>query len=352
MIDFVLACWDILVDSSAWMFLGFFMAGLLRSFVPEDLVARNLGARKAGSVFKAALFGVPLPLCSCGVIPAAAGLRRQGASKGATAAFLIATPETGVDSMAVSWAMLDPLMTVLRPVSAFITAVFTGTVINALDRDRFEPQTATALTSSTCPSGSCSCRQDASVPPSLWVRFLAGQRFAFGDLLGDVVPWFGLGILIAGVISLFLPTDFGQMIPGGKFSAMLVMLAVSLPLYVCATASTPIAAALAMKGFSPGALLVFLLAGPATNAATIVTVARLLGKRAVTAYVLSIIGMTLVCAILADSLYLWLGLSVSTWLGGDAGESRSLVGSVAAVVMVSVLAWQLWGKTRFRSVQE
>lgn len=133
---------------------------------------------------------------------------------------------------------------------------------------------------------------------------------------------------------------------------MLVMLAVSLPLYVCATASTPIAAALAMKGFSPGALLVFLLAGPATNAATIVTVARLLGKRAVTAYVLSIIGMTLVCAILADSLYLWLGLSVSTWLGGDAGESRSLVGSVAAVVMVSVLAWQLWGKTRFRSVQE
>ena len=128
---------------------------------------------------------------------------------------------------------------------------------------------------------------------------------------------------------------------------MLVMLAVSLPLYVCATASTPIAAALAMKGFSPGALLVFLLAGPATNAATIVTVARLLGKRAVTAYVLSIIGMTLVCAILADSLYLWLGLGVSAWLGGDAGESRSLVGVVAAVAMVVVMAWQLWSRCGF-----
>jgi uncharacterized membrane protein YraQ (UPF0718 family) len=335
------ACWDILVDSSFWMLFGFFMAGLLRAFVPSDLVARHLGKNQSGNIFKAALFGVPLPLCSCGVIPAAAGLRRQGAGKGATASFLISTPETGVDSMAVSWALLDPLMTVLRPLSAFLTAMVTGFFIDAADKDSTQeppsPQTLAPLgTAQGCASG-CSCGGEAAARSS-WKRFLDGQRFAFDDLLADIAPWFGLGILLAGIITLYLPDDLGQTLPGGGFTSMLAMLLVALPMYVCATASTPIAAALAMKGFSPGALLVFLLAGPATNAATMVMVGRLLGKKSAFIYVGSIIVVTLACAVAADALYLWLGFEVHGWLDNSGAEEGGLLAVLAAIVMLAMLA--------------
>ena len=335
------ACWDILVESSFWMLFGFFMAGLLRAFVPSDLVARHLGKNQSGNIFKAALFGVPLPLCSCGVIPAAAGLRRQGAGKGATASFLISTPETGVDSIAVSWALLDPLMTVLRPLSAFLTAMVTGFFIDAADKDSTQepapPQTlAPSGAAQECASGCCSCQGEAPAP-SVWKRFLDGQRFAFDDLLADIAPWFGLGILLAGIITLYLPDDLGRMLPGGGLTAMLAMLLVALPMYVCATASTPIAAALAMKGFSPGALLVFLLAGPATNAATMVMVGRLLGKKSAFIYVGSIIAVTLVCAVAANALYLWLGFEVHGWLDNAGAEEGGLFAILAALVMLAVL---------------
>lgn len=135
-IKIAVACWGILVESSGFILFGFVVAGLLKAFVPEDLVAKHLGNGDASSVLKASAFGVPLPLCSCGVLPAAAGLREQGASKGATSAFLISTPETGVDSVAVTWALLDPVMTVFRPVSAFFTATLTGLVVNLLDNKR------------------------------------------------------------------------------------------------------------------------------------------------------------------------------------------------------------------------
>mgnify|MGYP003584969111 CR=1 FL=1 len=385
MSGFLLVCWDILVDSSVWMLFGFFMAGLLRAFVPADIVARHLGHGRSGNVFKAAIFGVPLPLCSCGVIPAAAGLRRMGASRGATASFLISTPETGVDSMAVSWALLDPLMTVLRPLSAFITAMAAGLFIDAADRGD-EPGRSPAdgdlSTASACSSGCCSCSGATAAMPSgivvpsgapvsvpddvfaapgsggaahvaapvpvaqdaragapaasRWRRFLDGQRFAFDDLMGDIAPWFGLGIVVAGLITLYLPDDLGAMLPGG--GAMLVMLLISMPMYVCATASTPIAAALALKGFSPGALLVFLLAGPATNAATILMVGKLLGRRAAVIYVASIAVMTMACAVAADAVYAALGFQVHSWLGGSGAEEGGPVTVAAALVMLAVLA--------------
>ena len=333
---FFLACWDILLDSSLWMLLGFFMAGLLRAFVPSDLVARHLGESRSGNIFKAALFGVPLPLCSCGVIPAAAGLRRQGAGKGATASFLISTPETGVDSMAVSWALLDPLMTVLRPLAAFVTAMVTGLLIDAADKNDGPPQALSPLEPARgCASGCCSC---APAAPSALKRFADGQRFAFGDLLSDIAPWFGLGILLAAAITLYLPDDLGRMLPGGGVASMLAMLVVALPMYVCATASTPIAAALALKGFSPGSLLVFLLAGPATNAATMIMVGKLLGKKSAVIYVVSIIVVTLLCALAADALYLWLGLEVHGWLDNAGAEEGGFPAILAALAMLAVLA--------------
>jgi uncharacterized membrane protein YraQ (UPF0718 family) len=406
---FLAACWDILVDSSVWMLFGFFMAGLLRAFVPADIVARHLGRGRAGNVFKAAVFGVPLPLCSCGVIPAAAGLRRMGASRGATASFLISTPETGVDSMAVSWALLDPLMTVLRPLSAFVTAMAAGLLIDAADRGKPDavPDHDAPSMAPACASGRCSCAASApgvpgvtsappagsdprpSVPSSLraapgsfaaqegasqtafglpaggegaptasdavagsahahdrglrtdlprasrWRRFVDGQRFAFDDLMGDIAPWFGLGIVLAGLITLHLPEDLGAMLPGG--GAMLAMLVISMPMYVCATASTPIAAALALKGFSPGSLLVFLLAGPATNAATVLMVGRLLGRRSAVIYVASIAVATLACAVAADALYAARGFQVHAWLGRAGGGEGGPVSVLAALFMLAAL---------------
>lgn len=344
MMEFLDACWDILVDSSIWMLLGFFMAGLLRAFVPSDLVARHLGQKRSGNVFKAALFGIPLPLCSCGVVPAAAGLRSQGASKGATASFLISTPETGVDSIAVSWALLDPLMTVLRPLSAFVTAMVTGLFIDAADKQSDPapvPHLKPLAAPSACAGGACSCaaplKENTAKRPSVFRRFLDGQRFAFDDLMGDIAPWFGLGILLAAGITILLPGDLGRMIPGGGLGAMLGMLIISLPMYVCATASTPIAAALALKGFSPGALLVFLLAGPATNAATVVMVGRLLGKRSAVIYVGSIVVATLACAVAADALYLTLGFEVHAWMADSGAQEDRFVLVLAALAMLLVL---------------
>ncbi|WP_028577717.1 SO_0444 family Cu/Zn efflux transporter [Desulfomicrobium escambiense] len=370
MSGFLKVCWDILVDSSVWMLFGFFMAGLLRAFVPADIVARHLGRGRSGNVFKAALFGVPLPLCSCGVIPAAAGLRRMGASKGATASFLISTPETGVDSMSVSWALLDPLMTVLRPLSAFVTAMAAGLFIDAADKGD-EPGKAPAESdlpqAPACSSGCCSCSGATKPTPagivvpsgapgpepgdpfaapgnggakhvatvSSWRRFLDGQRFAFDDLMGDIAPWFGLGIVLAGLITLYLPENLGAMLPGG--GAMLAMLLISMPMYVCATASTPIAAALALKGFSPGALLVFLLAGPATNAATVLMVGKLLGRRSAVIYVTTIAVVTMACAVAADAVYAALGFHIHSWLGGSGAEEGGPLSVAAALLMLAIL---------------
>lgn len=241
--------------------------------------------------------------------------------------------------MAVSWALLDPLMTALRPLSAFLTAMVTGFLIDAADKDdALEAKPLSPLAplggGQGCASGCCSCHDEA---PGLWKRFLDGQRFAFDDLLADIAPWFGLGILLAGIITLYLPDDLGRMLPGGGLTAMLAMLVVALPMYVCATASTPIAAALALKGFSPGALLVFLLAGPATNAATMVMVGRLLGKKSAFIYVGSIIAVTLACAVAADALYLWLGFEVHGWLDNAGSEEGGLIQILTALAMLAVL---------------
>lgn len=338
--EFFLTCWEILRESAPWMFVGFFMTGLLRAFVPTDLVARHLGVNQTGNVVKAALFGAPLPLCSCAVIPAAAGLRRQGASKGATASFLISTPETGVDSIAMSWALLDPLMTVTRPAAAFCTAMIAGLAINVWDREQdAQPQPP-------CGGLGCSCHVQGREIGGPWSRFVRGQRFAFGDLFADIGVWFAAGVAVAAAITMFLPDDLGRHFSGAGFLPMLGMLVVALPMYVCATASTPIAAALALKGVPPGAVLVFLLAGPATNAATVGVVARLLGKRAAALYVSTIIVVSLGFGLIVDAAYLSLGYDVHAWLSGTIEHEDGFVAAISAGAMLLLLVREVWRAAR------
>lgn len=322
MTTLLLESWNVLCEAAPFMLFGFFVAGLLKGFVPDDLMKRHLGGRGPLSVIKAALIGVPLPLCSCGVLPAAMGLRRQGAGAGATTAFMISTPETGVDSMAVTYAMIDPLMTVLRPVSALLTALVAGFATNILP-ERFVPAaTSSALAASSLSASGCGCGgtcathtapkagHAAEEEEGFLHKLQHGLDHAFGEMLADVGVWLLVGIAIAGAISTYLPPDFFLRYLGGEFTSMLAMMLVGVPMYVCASSSTPIAASLLMKGLSPGAALVFLLTGPATNATTITAMARTFGAAMTSVYVAAIVGCSLVFGLLANRLYEGLGFNI------------------------------------------
>ena len=329
-------CWQILKEAAPYVLFGFFAAGLLKVIIPEKLISRHLGGDGFRSVFKASLFGVPLPLCSCGVIPVAVGLRKQGASKGATASFLVSVPETGVDSVAITWALLDPLMTFIRPVSAFITALATGSLINILP-DKKEASKLDRADS--CCSATSDMNTQLAPKRPLLQRLKDGVIYAFTDLLKDIGGWLLLGILIAGVISYFVPIDFVDRYLGGEYSSLLIMLIIGIPLYICASASTPIAAALVLKGLSPGAALVFLLAGPATNAATMTVVAKHLGKSTTVVYVTSIAICSLVFGWLVNRIYGLLSIDVLDWASPTEHGNDSWVYLVSAFILIGLLLW-------------
>lgn len=329
-------CWDILKEAAPYVLFGFFAAGILKALIPEDLVAKHLGQNGTRSVLKASLFGIPLPLCSCGVIPVAIGLRKQGASKGATASFLVSVPETGVDSIAITWALLDPLMTIVRPIAAFITAVVTGIFINMIP-DTKEIKANSPQEGCECSSLSNSEGKDLPQKESLGRRIEKGLVYAFSGLLKDIGGWLMLGIGIAGVISFFVPVGFVEQYLGGEYSSLLIMLVIGIPLYICASASTPIAAALVLKGLSPGAALVFLLAGPATNAATMTVVAKHLGKTATVVYTTAIAICSLAMGWVVNRIYSWAGIDVMSWVAHADHTTESLVYPASAILLLFLL---------------
>jgi hypothetical protein len=301
-IDSLAAAWTVFVESSPYMLFGFFIAGILYVFIKPEKVARYFGGRGLRPVVLAALAGIPIPLCSCGVIPAAAGLKKQGASRSATLSFLISTPETGVDSIPITYALIDPLMAVMRPVAAFFTAVVAGLAESLLGRrdgtiEGAAPRKETVVGEKSALAGSLPDGQPFSKKVSV------GMRYAFGELLGDIGPWFVFGVLLAGLIITLVPDDLIGGYLGNPLLAMVAMLIAGIPMYVCATSSTPIAAALILKGLNPGAALVFLLAGPATNVATLSMVSGLLGKRSVVIYLSAIVGCSFAMGLLVDFLY-------------------------------------------------
>jgi uncharacterized membrane protein YraQ (UPF0718 family) len=310
------------------MLFGFFIAGLLYVFLKPEKVVRYFGGRGMKPVVLSALAGVPIPLCSCGVIPAAAGLKKQGASRSATVSFLISTPETGMDSIPITYALIDPLMAVARPVAAFFTAVVAGVAESLFGRPETSSQTVTPAKEGAMP---------ATNMPSLTTRLKAGLHYSFGELLGDIGPWFLIGVVLAGLIITLVPDNLISGYLGNPLLAMLAMLAAGIPMYVCATSSTPIAAALILKGLNPGAALVFLLAGPATNVATLSMVSGLLGKRSTAIYLASIIACAFAMGLLVDFLYATLQLQ-STAIAGQAAELLpDWLKTGAAVLLIGLL---------------
>jgi len=335
--------WHIFQQSAIYMLFGFFMAGILYAFVKTEKIARYLGGETLRPVVLAALVGVPLPLCSCGVVPAAAALKKQGASKGATLSFLISTPETGVDSIPITYALLDPVMTAIRPLAAFITAAVAGIVENLYGRkedpvrvDQMQP--AARCCCQTLPGPADMLTQKVSFRDKMAV----GIKYAFVELLSDIGPWFILGVFLAGLISYLIPERFADAYLANPFIAMPLMLIVGIPMYVCATSSTPIAAALILKGLSPGAALVFLLAGPATNVASLTMVSKLMGKRSLAIYLGAISACALALGFLTDLVYSKLGISARAVAGQAAEIFPVSVEFTAAMLLAGLIGYSVF----------
>uniref|UniRef100_UPI004047F712 permease n=1 Tax=Shewanella baltica TaxID=62322 RepID=UPI004047F712 len=471
---------DLFLDSAPWLLLGLILAGLLKVFVPMVWMQKQLGGHGFKTVVKAAMLGAPLPLCSCGVIPAAVGLRRAGASKAATTSFLVSTPETGVDSIAVSYVLLGPFMAIVRPIAAITSAIVAGLLVGRDDDDgkpaaksefklaseaapvaaccasksaaqsqavkdepvksccssakestlapvkaaasccgtesyseqKTEPKSAIkmtpmAATSSlmTAHGGSvanvgvikaektascCASKAAESVTPekilvvkkgaccgtsnkaesethdhsahapqaqgeadsccastqdmatelksqSVLSRVGIGLKYAATDLVRDTTLWLLVGLFFAALVQTYVPADFLAQW-GDGILAMLVMVLVSVPMYICATASTPIAAGLLLAGVSPGAVLVFMMAGPATNIATLGVVAKELGKRALWGYLGGVIGVALVAGILVNYLVDSFGFVVMPQIGEQHQMLPQWLVATSGIVLALLMA--------------
>lgn len=270
-------------EMSPYLLLGFFIAGCLHVFLPPGKMTQWLGKPNLKSAVYAAFLGVPLPLCSCGVIPTGVSLYSNGSSKGASISFLISTPQTGVDSILVTYSLMTLPFALIRPVVAFVSGILGGALTNSLTVNE--------------PAKPIENKATQTVYKNKWAELF---RYAFIEFLEDIAKWLVIGLVIAALITTLVPDDFFTQYLTNSWLSMLVILLASIPMYVCATGSVPIAAALMLKGLSPGAAFVFLMAGPATNAGTIAVIGKSIGKKPLYAYLISIIGMSLLAGSFID----------------------------------------------------
>lgn len=328
LIDWASQTWHLVAGSAFWLLIGFAAAGFISVLVPSRMILDHLGGAGMKSVVKASLFGIPLTLCSCSVIPVASSLRRRGASKGATAGFLISTPEIGVDSFALSYALLGPVLAIARPVAALVTTLTAGGLIELFDR---EPPAKPMLDDAEGGASDDCCDTPAEPEKSIG----AAIRYGYVELLSDLAHWLAIGFLLAGLVAVLIPDGFLEEYVGDGLVAKVVMLVVGLPLYICATASTPFAAALIARGLSPGAALVFLLAGPATNAATMTVISKDLGVRSLTIYLASIAAIALLAGVGLDAMVGDIGLPESIFEQQEHGLST--LNGVAGLIFCALL---------------
>ena len=267
---------ELINEMSPYLLLGFLLAGLMHAFIPGSMYHRYLGEQSFRSVLNAALLGIPIPLCSCGVIPTAMSLYRQGASKGASVSFLIATPQTGVDSIIATYSLMGLPFALARPLAALCTSLVGGQLVNMFDDRAVAP----ASVSSDIPS----------VKLGFWKRVQLALRYAFVEMMQDIGKWLVVGLIVAGLITVFVPDSFFALFADNSLLSILLVLLCAVPMYLCATGSIPIAVALMMKGLSPGTALVLLMAGPAVNVASVLVVSKVMGRRTLLLYLLSIVG--------------------------------------------------------------
>ena len=332
-------------EMSPYLLLGFLLAGLMHAFIPGRYYTRFLSKPTLGSVINAAIFGIPLPLCSCGVIPTAMSLRKEGASRGAVTSFLIATPQTGIDSIIATFSLMGVPFAVIRPIAALITAVLGGWMVNTFvslrdrraHREMAEETIVKTEETETCTchchchenkaescclegdgddnhhhhhhsgehhhhsshhrhsshhhhssSASCHCH-DRKIPNTIGGKIVEALRYAFLDMMSDIGKWLVIGLVVAGLITIYVPDEVFTIFKDNTMASMILVLIISIPMYLCATGSIPIAVVLMLKGLTPGAALVLLMAGPACNMASILVIRKGLGFRTLVIYILSIV---------------------------------------------------------------
>jgi len=327
-------------EMAPYLILGFALAGVLHVYFPKHKVARYLGRKNLISVFNAALLGIPLPLCSCGVIPTGISFNKNGASKGATVSFLISTPQTGVDSILITYSLLGLPFALIRPIAAFITGIFGGAITNAVDdteENLYQNEPEIHIQGS---------------------KFQTALKYAFIEFLQDISKWLMIGLVIAAFISAIIPDGFIENNMSNPLLNMLIVLVASIPMYVCATGSVPIAAALMMKGLSPGAAFVFLMAGPATNAATMTVIKQTMGTKTLISYLSSIIGGALIIGLAVDQMptewFLLPGMEMGSHNHGaeNLGWFSILSAIVLALLLINGIRLKYFPKNIKRNMSE
>lgn len=324
------------LEAAPWLLLGLVMAGLLKAWLPEGMLQQKLGQGRFMPILKATLIGAPLPLCSCGVLPAAMGLRRSGASKSATVSFMISTPETGPDSIAVTYALLGPFMAVIRPIAAIFSALFTGLLNSFFVVQQTLPKTGLELPvvqDTACCSKEDCCAEPVKDQSGFWQRSWQGMNYALTDILDDIWLWLLAGLVLAALVMTYVPPNTPASW-GSGLPAMLMMLLIGIPMYICATASTPLAAAMILAGVSPGTVLVFLLAGPATNLATMGVIQREMGMRTLVLYLAGISLSSILMGLAADWMLGSFGFSVEVVSVQETPELINLIAILSGLVLL------------------
>ncbi len=331
------AFWNVLTEMAPWLLGGFLLAGLAGVLIPKSWIVKIMGeSRGWKGILNACLLGIPLPICSCGTLALAAGLRKSGAGKGATAAFLISTPQTGIDSIAATYALMGPVFAVARPLAAFATGIVGGVAVDWIAAKDAYPQPR-----KTC----CCCGGHAATAPAAPTArgnfALRVLRLAYVEILGRIAKPLTIGLLVSTAVTVFVPDDFfARMLGGRTYLEMPLMVLLGFPMYVCSTASIPIVASLILKGISPGAAFVFLMVGPAINAASMATVAPLIGRRAAVLYGGVIALGAVACGVIVNLLPFEVVPSALA-CGGCAARSPSLLGHLSAAVLVALATWHL-----------
>ena len=323
--SFLWSLLHVVCEMAPYMLLGFLIAGILHVFVPQGFYRKYLSKDNKWAVLWAALLGVPLPLCSCGVIPTAIGLRNEKASKGAVASFLIATPQTGIDSILATFSLMGLGFAIVRPVAALVTGVCGGLLVN-----RMVPEDDVVITSGA------SCSVDTG--NKIW-RVL---KYAYFKMIQDIGGRLAIGLLVAALIQVAIPDEFFLHFGSQPLLQMLVILIVAVPMYICSTGSIPVAAALIMKGLSPGAALVMLMAGPAVNLASILVVRKALGRRFTWIYLLVIVCFSILFGLLVNAI----GLTVKPMVAVDpcCATGTMMPGTfklVCAIVLILLILFAL-----------
>ena len=324
----------ILLDAMAiYILVGLLIAGILKQLVPDDFVIKHLGKGSTSSVLKATLFGIPLPVCSCSVIPLAQGLRKEGASKGAVQSFLISTPITGVDSILATFSFFGLVFTLFRVISSVIIAIIVGLVQNFVEKEEVnKPKGFTTTQACGCSNSSCSTTQEKK-------KFSIKNAFsyAYKTLFLDMVKPLFIGLLLGAVFTTFTPKEYTSLLFENQILTYIVIMIFAMPLYVCATASLPIAAAFILQGMSGGAAFIFLTAGPATSAITMSVVYKTLGRRSLIVYVSTIAILSFVFAFIYD--FAFANINIINFSNNI--EESTLISQVASFIMLALMSYYL-----------